>query len=32
LLEESESPISGEVWKRTEEESSAHLRPGVVTP
>ena len=28
ILEETESPMSGEVWSRTEHESSAHLRPG----
>lgn len=29
LLEESVNPVSREVWSRTEEESSSHLRPGV---
>ena len=28
LLEETVSPMSGEVWSRTEHESSAHLREG----
>jgi citrate synthase len=27
LLEEAENPIAYEVWQRTEEEASAHLRP-----
>lgn len=31
LLEEGTQPISREVWSRTEEESSAHLRPGAAT-
>jgi len=30
ILEETENPMSGEVWSRTEHESSSHLRPGVV--
>ena len=32
LLEEGENPISREVWTRTEEESSSHLRAAVATP
>ncbi len=28
LQEEIEDPLAGEIWTRTEEESSEHLRPG----
>jgi citrate synthase len=31
ILEESQNPMAGEVWARTEQESSAHLRPGAAT-
>jgi citrate synthase len=28
LLEERERPIATEIWRRAEEEASAHVRPG----
>ena len=30
ILEESQNPISREVWSRTEEESTSHVRPGAI--
>jgi citrate synthase len=32
ILEETENPISREVWARTEEEATSHVRPGAIKP